>query len=101
MLQLDLASKESIQKFVDDFHASERKLHVLINNAGVSLAPKDTKVQLTKDNFELTMGTNHLGKEAAISWWPNSFAVYVFLRKLCNTSCGGTHQNPPNSAALA
>ena len=58
---MDLASKESIEKFVEEFHKSERKLHVLVNNAGLALGWKDTKLQFTKDNFELTMGTNHLG----------------------------------------
>ncbi|GAB1608718.1 Hypothetical predicted protein [Argonauta hians] len=60
-LQLDLADKASIHKFVEEFHKTEKKLHVLINNAGCFLNPKDTKRQFTKDNFELTMGTNHLG----------------------------------------
>ncbi|CAE1332485.1 RDH12 [Acanthosepion pharaonis] len=60
-MQLDLADKASIHKFVEDFHATEKKLHILINNAGHFLNPKDSKRQFTKDNFELTMGTNHLG----------------------------------------
>ena len=53
---------ESIRKFVDDFHATEKKLHVLVNNAGMTLNFKDTKRQYTKDNLEVTMGTNHFGK---------------------------------------
>ncbi|CAI9742273.1 Hypothetical predicted protein [Octopus vulgaris] len=60
-MQMDLADKASIHKFVEDFHKTEKKLHVLINNAGCFLNPKETKRQFTKDNFELTMGTNHLG----------------------------------------
>jgi len=60
-MQLDMASLESVRKFVDDFHATGKKLSVLINNAGVALNMKDTKRQYTSDNFELTMGTNHLG----------------------------------------
>lgn len=60
-MQLDLADKASIHKFVEDFRATEKKLHTLINNAGHFLSPKDTKRQFSKDNFELTMGTNHLG----------------------------------------
>lgn len=60
-LQLDLANLESVRKFVDEFHATSKQLNVLINNAGVALNFKDTKRQYTKDNFELTMGTNHLG----------------------------------------
>lgn len=47
---------------MDDFHETGKKLHVLVNNAGVMFNPKDTKKQYTSDNFEMTMGTNHLGK---------------------------------------
>jgi WW domain-containing oxidoreductase len=46
---------------VDDFHETGKKLNVLINNAGVMFTPKDTKKTYTNDNFETTMGTNHLG----------------------------------------
>jgi len=60
-INLDLTSLESVRKFVDDFHATGKKLAVLINNAGVMLPFKDTKRQFTKDNIELTMGTNHIG----------------------------------------
>ena len=59
MLQLDLADLSSVRKFVDDFHATEKKLNVLVNNGGAW--GKDQR-QFTKDNFELMMGTNHLGK---------------------------------------
>lgn len=52
----------SIRKFVEDFHALGKKLNVLVNNAGLFLKSDDRVRQFTKDNFELTMGTNHLGK---------------------------------------
>lgn len=60
-LQLDLADMASIRKFVEDFHALGKKLNVLVNNAGLFLKSDDRVRQFTKDNFELTMGTNHLG----------------------------------------
>jgi len=50
-----------VRKFVDDFHATDKKLSVLVNNAGLALNFKDTKRQYTKDNFEMLMGTNHIG----------------------------------------
>ncbi len=53
---------ESVKKFVEDFHATEKKLHALVNNAGMTLNFKDTKRQYTKDNLEITMGTNHFGE---------------------------------------
>ncbi|XP_060080341.1 retinol dehydrogenase 12-like [Ylistrum balloti] len=59
-MQCDLGDLASVRKFVDDFHATGKKLHVLLNNAGVFLS-NDTRRQFTADNFELTMGTNHLG----------------------------------------
>ena len=62
MMQLDLANIESIRKFAEDFRETGKKLNVLVNNAGVLLNPKDLKRQYTEDNFELTMGTNHLGE---------------------------------------
>ncbi len=59
---MDLADLESVRKFVDDFHETGKKLHTLINNAGMVLNSKDAKRQYTNMNFELTAGTNHLGK---------------------------------------
>jgi len=60
-VQLDLADLESVRKFVSDFRATDKQLSVLVNNAGLTLNFKDMKRQYTKDNFELTMGTNHIG----------------------------------------
>jgi len=60
-MNLDVASFESVRKFVSDFQALEKPLHVLINNAGVCLNPKDPKRQISPDNLELTMATNHFG----------------------------------------
>lgn len=55
-LALDLASLESIRKAAEKELADPRPLHVLINNAGLAGLPGTTK-----DGFELTVGTNHLG----------------------------------------
>jgi light-dependent protochlorophyllide reductase len=60
-MHLDLADMESIRKFAAAFQATGKQLSVLVNNAGVTMNVKDTQRQYTKDNFELTMGTNHLG----------------------------------------
>ena len=56
-LPLDLASLESIRDFSKKFHELEAQLHILINNAGVMGCPK----ALTKDGFEMQIGTNHMG----------------------------------------
>lgn len=57
LLQLDLSSMESIRQFSKKFHELESQLHILINNAGVMACPK----ALTKDGFEIQIGTNHMG----------------------------------------
>ncbi|KAI9500333.1 short-chain dehydrogenase/reductase SDR [Coemansia spiralis] len=54
---LDLASLESVRKFVDDFKARGCPLDVLVNNAGVMVCPYGR----TKDDIELQFGTNHVG----------------------------------------
>ena len=51
---LDLADLSSVRKFAKEFTAT---VDGLILNAGVMATP----FTLTKDNFELQMGTNHLG----------------------------------------
>ncbi|XP_042873945.1 retinol dehydrogenase 11-like [Penaeus japonicus] len=57
VIKLDLASLASVRAFAQELKAKERRLHMLINNAGVMLCPY-TK---TEDGFEMQMGTNHLG----------------------------------------
>lgn len=54
---LDLASLDSVRRFVAEFLKEESRLDVLINNAGIMMCPK----MLTKDGFEMQLGTNHLG----------------------------------------
>jgi NAD(P)-dependent dehydrogenase (short-subunit alcohol dehydrogenase family) len=55
--ELDLASLESVRKAAADICARFPRLNLLINNAGVMFPPYG----LTKDGFELQIGTNHLG----------------------------------------
>ena len=56
--QLDLASFESIRKFAKEINNEEEVIDILINNAGVMMAPKETR---TKEGFEMHFGVNHLG----------------------------------------
>jgi len=58
LMQLDLSDFDSIHAFSEDFHKKYKHLDVLINNAGVMTPPNR---ELTKQNFELQFGTNHLG----------------------------------------
>jgi retinol dehydrogenase 12 len=55
-MTLDLADLQSVRAAASAVVASGRPLDVLINNAGVAGAEGTTK-----DGFEITFGTNHLG----------------------------------------
>ncbi|CAG9808987.1 unnamed protein product [Chironomus riparius] len=55
-LKLDLSSLDSVRNFCKKFRKHEKKLHILINNAGV-LSP----LRRTSDGFEMNFGVNHLG----------------------------------------
>jgi NAD(P)-dependent dehydrogenase (short-subunit alcohol dehydrogenase family) len=57
VMELDLASLESVRNFADDFKKKYSRLDLLINNAGVMMPPYSK----TADGFELQLGTNHLG----------------------------------------
>lgn len=57
LLVADLSSQQSIRRLVQDFTASHTQLHVLVNNAGMSL-PKRAE---TADGIETVFATNHLG----------------------------------------
>ncbi|XP_062320859.1 retinol dehydrogenase 13 isoform X2 [Osmerus eperlanus] len=54
---LDLASLYSVREFTKEFLASEERLDILINNAGVMMCPK----WITEDGFETQLAVNHLG----------------------------------------
>lgn len=55
-LELDLGELASVRRAAQSFLERDLPLHLLINNAGLA-----GKRGITKDGFELTFGTNHLG----------------------------------------
>lgn len=57
LLDLDLASFESIRGAAARFRATYDRLDVLVNNAGGLLSQR----QRTREGFEMTFGVNHLG----------------------------------------
>jgi retinol dehydrogenase-12 len=56
LLPLDLADLAAVKRSAESFLATGRPLDVLINNAGVA-----GSTDLTKDGFDITVGTNFLG----------------------------------------
>lgn len=56
--ELDLADLGAIRGAVEAIREQEGQIDLLLNNAGVMNIPKRT---LTKDGFEMQLGTNHVG----------------------------------------
>jgi len=57
LVELDLASLDSVRRCADGLLAADKPLDLIIANAGVMACPKSTTV----DGFETQFGTNHLG----------------------------------------
>jgi protochlorophyllide reductase len=57
VMQLDLASLDSVRRFATEFSSQYDRLDILLNNAGVMAPPRSE----TEDGFELQFGINHLG----------------------------------------
>ncbi|KAF2262001.1 NAD(P)-binding protein [Lojkania enalia] len=57
LLELDLASVESIKTAVNTFSKESDRLDILMLNAGIMASPPG----LTKDGYELQFGTNYVG----------------------------------------
>ncbi len=57
LLLADLSSQKEIRRLAEEFLASARPLHVLLNNAGVVLQRRSETV----DGIETTFAVNHLG----------------------------------------
>lgn len=56
-LPLDLSSFESVKAAVERFKATESRLDILINIAGIMMTPEG----LTNEGYEIQFGTNHMG----------------------------------------
>ncbi|TMW45517.1 hypothetical protein DOY81_009403 [Sarcophaga bullata] len=55
--KLDLASLQSVRDFAEQFLKEEKRLDILINNAGIMSTPR----KLTQDGYEQQFAVNHLG----------------------------------------
>ncbi len=58
LMQVDLASLESVRAFAEAVRERYGALHILVNNAGVMALPERRE---TADGFEMQFGVNHLG----------------------------------------
>lgn len=54
---VDLSCMDSVRAFAERILKEEKALHILVNNAAVSGLPRN----ITKDGFEESFATNHLG----------------------------------------
>ncbi|KXH45559.1 short chain dehydrogenase [Colletotrichum nymphaeae SA-01] len=80
LLEMDLASLDSVRAAAADFKRRSDRLDILINNAGVMYTPEGSR---TKDGFEMQFGVNHLAH----------FLLFTELRDLMASS------STPGSAA--
>lgn len=60
IIHLDLASLNSVRKFVEDFRATGRNLDALVCNAAVYY-PLLKEPMYSEDGYEISVATNHLG----------------------------------------
>lgn len=56
-MKIDLSSLRSVREFATQFQGHYEKLDLLINNAGIMMAP----YKVTEDGFENQLATNYLG----------------------------------------
>jgi NAD(P)-dependent dehydrogenase (short-subunit alcohol dehydrogenase family) len=67
IVTMDLARPETIDVFAEEFLASNRPLHLLINNAGIMWVP----LQRDSRGFESQLATNYLGQYQLVArLWP-------------------------------
>ncbi|MFI6920381.1 SDR family NAD(P)-dependent oxidoreductase [Nonomuraea spiralis] len=65
--ELDLGDLDSVRRFAEEFLATGRDLHLVINNAGIMACP-ETRVG---PGWEAQFATNHLGHYALVNrLWP-------------------------------
>lgn len=57
VIQLDISSMESVERFSDAVKSKHPKVHLLVNNAGIIYGD----FHLTRDGFESQLATNYVG----------------------------------------
>ncbi|KAH7425619.1 hypothetical protein KP509_11G063200 [Ceratopteris richardii] len=84
----DLASFDSIHRFVENYLQEGLPLHVLVNNAGIMACPQS----YTKDGFEMQFGVNHLG---------HFLLTKLLLKTLAESATAGSNSRVVVLASLA
>lgn len=87
VMDLDLASFESIRRCAASVEARRCDLAVLINNAGVFIGRR----RATADGFEVTLGVNHLGHFLLTCLLTNRLRASAPAR-IINVSSGAHHR---------
>lgn len=87
-LQLDLANLGSVRDAARSVLEKEKRLDILMNNAGIMCLPH----AVTADGFELTFGTNHLGPE---------LLTQLLLPLMHKTAAGGADVRVVNLTSVA
>jgi NAD(P)-dependent dehydrogenase (short-subunit alcohol dehydrogenase family) len=64
-MNLDLSDLDSVREFSKQYLNTNRPLHCLALNAGIQTGPKK-EATFTKQGYEMTIGTNHLGHFALL-----------------------------------
>ncbi|KAI9442859.1 NAD(P)-binding protein [Lactarius psammicola] len=80
-LQLDLSDIPAVRRSAKEFLSKESQLHILINNAGVMISPKE---QVTAQKYDLQFGTNVIGH-----WL---FTVLLLPALLAATDASPSHE---------
>ncbi|XP_020679605.1 short-chain dehydrogenase TIC 32, chloroplastic isoform X1 [Dendrobium catenatum] len=57
VMEMDLSSLDSVETFARSFISTNKRLNILIDNAGIMACP----FQLSRDGIEMQFATNHLG----------------------------------------
>jgi NAD(P)-dependent dehydrogenase (short-subunit alcohol dehydrogenase family) len=58
LIQIDLASLQSVRRAADEINRSVERIDIIINNAGIMAVPEK---QLSPDGIEMQFAANHLG----------------------------------------
>ncbi|KAJ4137283.1 hypothetical protein NW768_002865 [Fusarium equiseti] len=90
LLELDLSSFKSVKGAAKSFLEREERLDVLLLNAGIMGAPP----VLTKDGYEMHMGTNHLGHALLLKLLSPVLVETSGARVVHLTSAGFRHVGP-------